>query len=690
MADLTNIFGGSFDPELFQENNPSEYKDPFREFENELKNAGLILQGPVRVEKLIRCKTTNDKPNKKSGWYIFHDGKYPAGAFGDWKSGLTASWSLRAESTLSFDEKKELAAIREKQRLAYEAEQQQLKAEAAKKANDIFVKSTPATETAYSQAKKITLNNEVMQLGDKIIVPIFKLVDGRHNLVNVQRIFPDGTKRFLFGGEITGCYGWAGNVKGPVDKIYVAEGFATAKTIHAITGKPVAIAFNCGNIKPVIEKIQETFKGEIIIAADNDHQTKNAKGELVNPGLTHAREASEQLQNVSFILPKLGTNLDVTDFNDVLVMEGEEEAKRQILGRVPIDRSLKLLSIEDLGEIKPTDWVVEGFLPSDSFNVLFGPSGHGKSFVALDWGLSVSTGEDWHGRKTKEGLVLYICGEGKNGILKRVKAWQQHNGLPFTPNFLITSKPVRFLEAEDVRPLNAIVDNLLMDGKKVSTIIIDTLNRNFGGGDENSTKDMTAFVDAVSDLRDRTKAAVLVVHHTGLADNNRARGNSALRAALDGEFKCETTGEDLVRVTTHKQKDDDPAEPIAFSKHSVTLETPHGFTNSLVLQVEKDPGEGAAIAADLVKNKYGKNEKLLMKLLREREATALENRPDIVEEGCITVERKHLIDDLLAAKVSQSSSYYALDSLLKKGVITSSNNKTVNFSEKIKRLQNAN
>jgi putative DNA primase/helicase len=65
-------------------------------------------------------------------------------------------------------------------------------------------------------------------------------------------------------------------------------------------------------------------------------------------------------------------------------------------------------------------------------------------------------------------------------------------------------------------------------------IIIDTLARNFGGGNENSTEDMSQFVAHIDKhLRDRFNATVLLVHHTGHGSAERGRGSRALKAAVD-------------------------------------------------------------------------------------------------------------------------------------------------------------
>ncbi|TXI80661.1 MAG: hypothetical protein E6Q39_02265, partial [Crocinitomicaceae bacterium] len=83
----------------------------------------------------------------------------------------------------------------------------------------------------------------------------------------------------------------------------------------------------------------------------------------------------------------------------------------------PKNNGFGLVHISDLlSDIRPTDWLIHGFFESDSMSLLFGDPAAGKSFVAIDLAACIATGKDWHGHKTKQGAVIYIAGEGMNGI----------------------------------------------------------------------------------------------------------------------------------------------------------------------------------------------------------------------------------------------------------------------------------
>ena len=58
----------------------------------------------------------------------------------------------------------------------------------------------------------------------------------------------------------------------------------------------------------------------------------------------------------------------------------------------------KLHSLKDVLNLPPPDWLVTTVMPIGSQVVLFGPSGSGKSFVALDMALPwLATGQPWQG-----------------------------------------------------------------------------------------------------------------------------------------------------------------------------------------------------------------------------------------------------------------------------------------------------
>ena len=107
----------------------------------------------------------------------------------------------------------------------------------------------------------------------------------------------------------------------------------------------------------------------------------------------------------------------------------------------------------------------------------------------------------------------------------------------------------------------------------VKLIVIDTLHRNMGSGDENSSKDFAEFLNNVDTYLKSTGAAVIIIHHSGHDAKERARGSSSIRAAMDVEYqvtKDDATG--IVTLSNTKMKDFEPPKPLSFKFKQIQLD----------------------------------------------------------------------------------------------------------------------
>ena len=178
---------------------------------------------------------------------------------------------------------------------------------------------------------------------------------------------------------------------------------------------------------------------------------------------------------------------------------------------------------ELMAGVKPISWLVKGFFEMDSLALMFGAPGCGKSFVATDLACCVATGQSWHGNEVKlPGSVFYIAGEGFNGLSRRFLAWQQTNGYNLRNIPLYVSKCSASLsDGLNARMVSESIEQQIINsgGIAPSMIIIDTLARNFGAGDENATKEMNIFVNNIDQyLRQKFQCCVLIVHHSGVGN----------------------------------------------------------------------------------------------------------------------------------------------------------------------------
>ncbi|SDH07048.1 MULTISPECIES: AAA family ATPase [unclassified Duganella] len=194
-------------------------------------------------------------------------------------------------------------------------------------------------------------------------------------------------------------------------------------------------------------------------------------------------------------------------------------------------RRYKLLSANDLANAPPLQWMIRGLFPQTGLVALYGPSGSGKSFLALDLAAMVAGGGDeWYGMRVKNGPVTYCVLEGEGGMGKRAKAWAQHHGKPLPDNLRFITQPINMLHSNDIEDLaDAIIEASGVGG----LTILDTLNRAAPEADENSSKDMGGIIAAAKRLQSLTGGLVMLVHHTGKEAVKGMRGHSSLFAAMD-------------------------------------------------------------------------------------------------------------------------------------------------------------
>lgn len=230
---------------------------------------------------------------------------------------------------------------------------------------------------------------------------------------------------------------------------------------------------------------------------------------------------------------------------------------------------------------EPVRWLIDKVLPVGSFSALYGPPGSFKSFHALHIAHCIATGMPWMGNEvTEAGGVLYIAGEGFGGVGARIKACKQHyqtkDGAPI---YVIRHQLNLRSSVEDFNALVLAIEQLVMDsGIDFKLIVIDTLARAFGGGDENSASDMMQFVVTCGHIQKIVQdAALMILHHSGKDQSRGMRGSSALLGAVDTELellRIEDSMKGIIRIA--KQKDGEDGTRYGFEMVTVELPAPQG------------------------------------------------------------------------------------------------------------------
>ncbi|WP_172656298.1 AAA family ATPase [Halomonas sp. PR-M31] len=228
---------------------------------------------------------------------------------------------------------------------------------------------------------------------------------------------------------------------------------------------------------------------------------------------------------------------------------------------------------ELVAALRPINWLVCDRLEADSLALMYGEPGHGKSFVALDLAASVATGTPWHDHPTKQGAVFVVAGEGHNGIARRLKAWELARGISLNAAPLYVSRAAASLaDPTSSAAVTAAIEALVRDtGQKPALVVVDTVSRNLGAADENSSADMAAFVRSLDAMRHRWNASVLMVHHSGKDSAKGARGSTVLKGAVDAEYRVAKDEAGVVCLEATKMKDAERPAEMAFDLKGVKL-----------------------------------------------------------------------------------------------------------------------
>jgi hypothetical protein len=287
-----------------------------------------------------------------------------------------------------------------------------------------------------------------------------------------------------------------------------------------------------------------------------------------------------------------------------------EQADRHIEAR---RRALERFPIQKIGQIqlRAPKWLGYHAIEEGAIGAIIGESGAGKSFVVLSLALAIATGREWNSKPTIQGPVLYIAGEGREGIIRRVRAWAIANQVEISSVQLYIAPGVNLTDPEAMHQVGLALEEIAeMTAPKL--IIADTWATSLQA-DENSVSDTSKGLAALADLAAPYHAAVLIVHHVGHGDKGRARGSSALHAAMDVVHLVERRDDGILQVSNVKSKDTELAAPLAFQLQTVPLgikdDLGEEVVSACLKPVEFTPEKGS--------NASGKWQRLSLDTLRD-------------------------------------------------------------------------
>ena len=534
MADITHMFGGQpFIPPPLRQPDPPE-----QQLRDAMLDAGLeppeLIELDGKIHRFRSGTRGSGGHGDKPGWYIAFGDGIPAGRFGCWRAGIEQTWRAETGRELTHADQMAHARRMAEAKSLRDAEQARKHEVAADTVELIWSGAQAAlTDHPYLDRKRIGVHGARVTGDGRLVVPLY---DEDGTLASLQYIDHEGGKLYHPGGQTGGKFWQIGTTDEP-GTIYLAEGFATAATIHEVTHRPCVAAYSASNLVPVlgILRARHGASQDIVIVADNDASSV---------GQRYAEQASAKHGARVVIPPNPG------DANDFVVGGGDLASLL-----APIIDNWLIQADEFAREPAPLRWLIKHWVQADALIMVHGPSGSGKTFIVLDWALRMASGaSEWAGHRVAPSNVVYLAGEGHHGLKGRIAAWKQHHKPPAPLNMWLSQDGC---DLNTMGGYQRVVENIRRLPFRPDLIVVDTLHR-FLLGDENSAQDAKSMLDSCAGLMQEFKCSVNLLHHTGVSDEaqHRARGSSAWRGALDVEISI-VSGSDSrpIQIIQRKSKD---------------------------------------------------------------------------------------------------------------------------------------
>jgi phage/plasmid primase-like uncharacterized protein len=325
--------------------------DPAEQFAEAMRECGLRPDGPVQMDgQMHRVPVEGDKGKERSGAYVGHLDGRPAGFIQNFKTGVKTNWKATAQvAALGAQDRARMAAEAAQKRHERALEREQQYARTAEEVDAIWTAATPVQAHPYladkgvqshglrqgSDGQTITVqdrdgSDRELSIAGRLLVPI---ADANGTMTSLQFIDPASSKMFMPNSRVEGGHFVIGDLHQP-GPMLIAEGYATAATLHELTGMPAIVAFNAGNLMPVAQTWRQLDPDRpIYIAGDNDHG-RETEGKP-NVGREKAEEAAAAIGGFA-LLPYFAERDAGSDWNDLARGQGREAMRQQLMGAIAI------------------------------------------------------------------------------------------------------------------------------------------------------------------------------------------------------------------------------------------------------------------------------------------------------------------------------------------------------------------
>lgn len=377
--------------------------------------------------------------------------------------------------------------------------------------------------------------------------------------------------------------------------LFLCEGEKDAETVRAWG---FTATTNAGGAKYWSESFDDDLAGaSVVILPDNDDAGRQRA--MLRGASLIGKAKSVRVLDLSKHWPEMPEKGDVTDWKERAGGTAEQFAKLIKSAERWEPKRTRAFGAYYHDEIDgpgfDLNYIVDGWITERGRSVLGGPSGSGKSFLALHMAYCIARGKEFFGYHVEQGGVIYQAGEGGLGMKKRQKAYRKHFEVPDDEDVPLVVLPAKVdLYARDGdtdRLIEAIKAIKVTMAVPLRAVFIDTLATATIGADENSGKDMGVVLANIARIEDECQVHVCLVHHMN-ADGKKLRGHTSIHANVDTVIQV--TMDESTRIRTaklRKQKDDEDGKEIRFSLASIEVghnpKTDRPVTSCVVLTVSE-------------------------------------------------------------------------------------------------------
>lgn len=279
--------------------------------------------------------------------------------------------------------------------------------------------------------------------------------------------------------------------------------------------------------------------------------------------------------------------------------EDESDSQEVAAPELAAKKRFSITPISVFSQGAPMSWLVRGVIPRAEMGMVFGAGNSGKTFFTFDLVCAIARGVPWRGKRTQQGLCVYVVAEGASGFRSRARAYAKEQGIPLEGLGVgVIADAPNLTQATDMLYVDAALEAF---GFPV-LFVVDTLAASTPGANENSGEDMGVALAHCKGISRKTGAMVMLVHHTGKDTARGARGWSGWLPASDCVIEVEDT-DGRKTATVVKQKDGEKGQEYGFTLPTIQVgvDGDGEEVGSCYVVVDDTPPAPSIDAGDIVK-----------------------------------------------------------------------------------------